>query len=307
VRVLKWLFQPVYLLLIIVVVALYVNREAIFPEEVTESLEVAALSDKVESLVERLRSAQEQPLAEVQPAAVESEPPAPEVEATVEASIPPAEDSALPQPPQPEPVAEQEMPAVGIVEEASSDIPQAAVLSEAAESVVTEEAPAEAAVTTVSSLPAPETDISPPPVESTSLPVAVVDLAGSVSEEAPAANDTADTEESIVAQPAPAMPPLAIWRAARAAVWQGDLSGAVAHYRQLIVLQPDNFDAYGEMGNVLLAQADTAGALEAYVSAARLIHQAGYREMAYRLASVVAGMDEERGRELFSEFAQEKK
>jgi hypothetical protein len=38
VRLLKWLFQPAYLLLIIVVVALYVNREAVFPEEVAESL-----------------------------------------------------------------------------------------------------------------------------------------------------------------------------------------------------------------------------------------------------------------------------
>lgn len=298
-RVLKWLFQPVYLLLIIVLVALYVNRESIFPEEVTESLEVEALSDKVESLVERLRSEQDQPVAEVQSAAVESESAAPEVEAAV-ASISPADARALPQPTQPEPVVEQETPVAGITEEAPSDIPQSAPSSEAVESVVAEIAAADDTVPTVNSLSAPEADISQPPVEA-------ADVAGAVSNEAPAVNETADTNDSIGVPPAQAMPPLAIWGAARTAVWQGDLDSAVAHYRQLIDLQPDNFDAYGEMGNVLLAQSDTAAALGAYVSAARLIHKAGYREMAFRLASVVAGMDDERGRELFSEFSQVEK
>jgi tetratricopeptide (TPR) repeat protein len=299
VRVLKWLFQPVYLLLIIVLVALYVNREAIFSEEVTESLEVEALSDKVESLVDRLRAEQEQPVAEVQPAVVEGESATPEVEMAV-TSISPTDDRALPQPTQPEPVVEQETPVAGITEEAMSDIPQSAPSSEVVESVVAEIAAADDTVPTVNSLSAPEADISQPPVEA-------ADVTGAVSDEVPAVNETADTNDSIGVPPAQAMSPQAIWSAARAAVWQGDLDGAVAHYRQLIALQPDNFDAYGEMGNVLLAQYDTVAALDAYASSARLIHQAGYREIAFRLVSVVARMDDERGRELFSEFSQVEK
>ena len=46
-RLLKWLFQPAYVLLIIVVVALYVNREAVFPEKVAESLEAEALVARI--------------------------------------------------------------------------------------------------------------------------------------------------------------------------------------------------------------------------------------------------------------------
>ena len=51
-RLLKWLFQPAYLLLIIVLVALYVNRGLVFPEEVAESLEAEALVARVDELVE---------------------------------------------------------------------------------------------------------------------------------------------------------------------------------------------------------------------------------------------------------------
>ena len=98
--------------------------------------------------------------------------------------------------------------------------------------------------------------------------------------------------------------PLSIWRAARAAVWQGDLNAAVAHYRQLIVQQPNNDDAYGEMGNVLLAQSDVAAAVEAYVAAARLIRQSGNQQMARRMVGVVGSLDEARGQALYYEFFQ---
>ena len=78
----------------------------------------------------------------------------------------------------------------------------------------------------------------------------------------------------------------------------------MANYRTLIAIQPGNYDAYGEMGNVLLAQSKVAAAVEAYVSAAKLIYQSGNIEMARRLASVVMQLDEGQGRALFNEFSQ---
>jgi hypothetical protein len=56
---------------------------------------------------------------------------------------------------------------------------------------------------------------------------------------------------------------------------------------------------------VLLAQADVAAAVEAYATAARLIRKAGHPQMAYRLAGIVAEMDEEQGRALLGEFSPE--
>ena len=132
--------------------------------------------------------------------------------------------------------------------------------------------------------------------------VVAVATAESQSVPEPLAEDTAVSSTVPVASPT--VSPLSTWRAARSAVWQGDLNGAVAHYRQLIAQQPNNYDAYGEMGNVLLAQSEVGAAVKAYVAAARLIRQSGNQQMARRLVGVVATLDEVQGRALYNEFNQ---
>ncbi|MCW8919054.1 MAG: tetratricopeptide repeat protein [Gammaproteobacteria bacterium] len=298
-RVLKWLFQPVYLLLLIVLVALYVNREVIFSETLTASPQAEELIGKVDTLVARLRPEVEQPLPATAPHVVADESLLPPVDGT-ESSPAPAGDSDRQQPSSVEPSFAQEES-----EQAESEEAVAAVV--VAEAPPSESGSAGGAADggTVGAEPA-----SPPdgllafPEEGAPLArpleldgVAAPPLVISAEEPEP-------TPEPLPASSTP-VPPLEIWHAARAAVWQGDLEGAVAHYHQLIAAQPDNFDAYGELGNVLLAQADVAAALEAYTAAARLIHQAGYHEMAYRLAAIVARMDEEQGRALLGEFSAE--
>jgi hypothetical protein len=190
-----------------------------------------------------------------------------------------------------------------------SDSPEAApILQETESSAVAEEV-----MDTVSSagesasneaLDNPELVTSPPatPV----LPAVQSSLsAGSPPEDAAASESgSATIPETPSLQTAETVSPLAIWHAARTAVWQGDLIGAVSHYRQLIAVQPDNYDAYGEMGNVLLAQSEGTAAVEAYVNAARLIYRSGNIEMARRLAGVIAQLDEVQGRALFNEFSQ---
>ncbi len=259
-RVLKWLFHPVYLLIIIVIFALYVNRDALFSEEVAESLEVEALVSKVDELAERLRSDAEAEPTTALPEIAETE--------VADKSVNEASDA--------------------VAEVASSPVPEAteSVTDESAsvaESVAEESAPVAEVVSAVSN------------AESTSLQ--------SESQLEPLAVVT-EIESSTVPGEVAVASPLSVWQSARAAVWQGDLSGAVAQYRQLVAQQPDNYDAYGEMGNVLLAQSDVAAAVDAYVKAARLIHQSGNQRMARHLVGVVASLDEAQGQLLYNEFFQ---
>lgn len=284
--ILKWLFQPAYLLLIIVLVALYVNREAIFPESVTGSQEAEVLIDKVDTLVARLRADVEPPLPET-PSPVQAGELATAQGDDTELAVVPVGDENGQQPSQAAPLPES----VPVVAE-FAEVPGATTPN--ADSDVDSEAATTAEISTP-----PEESLAHAPVDTPPEP----GLAANASTDAPS-SPALQVEPTAPAAP---VPPLVIWHAARAAVWQGDLDGAVAHYRQLIAVQPDNFDAYGEMGNVLLAQAKVAAAIEAYTAAARLIHQAGHLPMAYRLADVVAEMDEEQGRALFSEFSASQK
>ncbi len=271
-RLLKWLFQPVYILLIIVLVALYVNREDIFPEEIAESMEAEELVAKVEGLVERLRG----DISDTEGSETEAASPQSEGEVPEEQVVVAAEDVEVAEPePEPEPqvmMAQSEMNesegnTFSNLNDADSDALFAMDVSQPAETA----APEPATVTTDEPVTAPDDAMQ-------------------------AAAQSAGEEAS------QSLPPLALWRAARAAVWQGDLAAAVANYQQLIAAQPGNYDAYGEMGNVLLAQANTSAATDAYASAARLIYQSGNRDMAFRVASIVAELDEVRGQSLYSEF-----
>lgn len=281
-RLLKWLFQPTYILLIIVLVALYVNREAIFPEEVAESLEAEALIAKAEDVIEQLRNGVAQSIAE-----------APQTEATSTSVAPQGlvserdtADDAGASPA--ETVAEDKPTTVAVAED------HVTVATPVEENVVAESS-AEAAMAT--------TDTQSPLAVAPGVPQTSSDEA---------LEEGAETEPLLpIVPPAPVVPvasapaqALELWQAARAAVWQGDLDGASRHYHELIALQPQNFDAYGELGNVLLAQNNVPAAIEAYASAARLIRDTGNIEMAYRVVSIVATLDEGRANALNNEFSQ---
>ena len=177
-RVLKWLFQPVYLLLIIVIVALYVNREAIFSDEVAESLEAEALVGKVDALVERLRAdaqyeapknevnedvAQVISLPESSPADLVVEEPSPVTEepsTIAEESGTVAEESAS--------VAEESAP---VAEESAPVAEGSAPVAEGSALVAEESAPVSEEPAPVAEEPAPVAE-EPAPVAEESAPVA---------------------------------------------------------------------------------------------------------------------------------------
>lgn len=312
-RYLKWLLQPAYLLLIIVLITLYVKREQIFPEKVLESTEAQALVDRIDSVVAHLRSSDrgeegsEQVVGEGASAVA-----GPASESTVVA------DRAEPQvqlPSEPrEPVSTARTMSVDSVPspeagptEGADSIEDSSTEGGTSDNTVAQDAapsvetvtPQENDFDTTQSAVLPETDLSLMGEEATVVPGTAMraDSQGTTSVPVPEKQRLPDHASS------PSMAPLEVWRAARAAVWQGNLQGAVTNYRTLIRLQPENFDAYGEMGNVMLAQGSVGEAIEAYATASRLIRRAGHRQMAFRVAAIVATLDRPRGEALFDELA----
>ncbi len=91
---------------------------------------------------------------------------------------------------------------------------------------------------------------------------------------------------------------LNLWQTARRAAWDGNSDAAIENYRTLIKLQPENYDAYGEMGNVLLEKGDNESAVEAYSQAALLLSQSGYPQAAWHVMNIVAKMDQTKADEL---------
>jgi tetratricopeptide (TPR) repeat protein len=122
------------------------------------------------------------------------------------------------------------------------------------------------------------------------------------------ANDSAD--ENIATAPS-VLPPvvadekhadakkaLSVWQTARRAAWDGNSDAAVANYRALIKLQPSNYDAYGEMGNVLLQQGDKQGAVDAFSQAALLLGKSGYPQAAWHVMNIVSQLDQAKAEQL---------
>ncbi len=85
---------------------------------------------------------------------------------------------------------------------------------------------------------------------------------------------------------------------ARKAALTGKMDKAEAAYRQLQKDQPDNYDAYGELGNLYLMQGKDKEAAKAYYQAALLLDKAGHDDEAIRLQRVVSRLDGELGTKL---------
>lgn len=93
--------------------------------------------------------------------------------------------------------------------------------------------------------------------------------------------------------------PLALWRAARSAAWQGDTALAIKRYRALIARQPNNPDAYGELGNLYVQQGQWPSAVDLYYKAALLLDAAGQPMMAGRLQRIMRGFDHKKADDLY--------
>lgn len=87
-------------------------------------------------------------------------------------------------------------------------------------------------------------------------------------------------------------------RAARQAFQQGNMDAATEKYNELVELENDEADFYGELGNVYYAMGswDKAG-VAYYEAATRLIEEKQFSQVAY-LQRVIQGLDAERAEKL---------
>jgi hypothetical protein len=79
--------------------------------------------------------------------------------------------------------------------------------------------------------------------------------------------------------------------AAREAFWEHDYEGAVKNYLALTELQPDNPDAYGELGNIYFSQGKWPEAGAAYYEAGVRLVSNKQLEQARELLTVIRGLD----------------
>lgn len=263
-----------YSLVIVIVAAVvlaYYYRDQIMPE-------VDALYDEVQSWVGEKSAS----------------PPADREEAPAEAlpvETAPPEVAVVEPPTEAEPVAEE--PAVAVEE-----------------TVVTESVQEEPA--TIQAEPPVATE--PPQTIAAAGPVPGEEIAG-------------DTDRSMMAEesapePAPATEPPAeaatpdadgqarreqeLVRQARQAYWQRNYDEAEAAYRQLLEIDPDNPDLYGELGNLYYATGKWKLAGEAYYQASTRLLQTGQTQQVGYLLRVLKGLDPDMADKLEQEMQQGK-
>lgn len=89
---------------------------------------------------------------------------------------------------------------------------------------------------------------------------------------------------------------------ARLAFQSGDSNKAITLYRELSDLNPDDPNAYGELGNVLYSQGRWQQAGQAYYEAATRLLQQGQMEQVQYLYRVIHGLDRESADKLRSQM-----
>ncbi len=89
-----------------------------------------------------------------------------------------------------------------------------------------------------------------------------------------------------------------LWQQARAQVWAGQYERAIEQYQQLIELQPANYDAHGELGDLYLGMRRYEEAGSSYLEAGRQLIAAGYGHSAWRLLPMLNDIAPEKAAEL---------
>ena len=79
--------------------------------------------------------------------------------------------------------------------------------------------------------------------------------------------------------------------AAREAYWLHDFEMAETNYQQLIQMEPDNPDGYGELGNMYFAQGQWEQAAAAYYEAGVRLLETGMVEEARQMVDVIRGLN----------------
>ena len=89
-----------------------------------------------------------------------------------------------------------------------------------------------------------------------------------------------------------------LWISAREEYHRGNIEQSIANYRQLIANSSDNYDAYGELGNVYMSRGKYSEAAGAYYQAGAILVKLGQTGRARSLLPMLQRLDRARAEEL---------
>jgi tetratricopeptide (TPR) repeat protein len=112
--------------------------------------------------------------------------------------------------------------------------------------------------------------------------------------QAPAPMATEDAAQ----QATPAKTTRELWINAREEYHRGNIEASINSYREVIANTTDNFDAYGELGNVYLNSGNTTEAANAYFEAAAILVKQGQVRRARSLLPMLGRLDRSKAEEL---------
>lgn len=82
-----------------------------------------------------------------------------------------------------------------------------------------------------------------------------------------------------------------LWISAREEYHRGNIEGSISKYQQVIANTKDNYDAYGELGNVYMSRGKYREAASAYFEAASILVKQGQTARARSLLPVLDRLD----------------
>ena len=89
-----------------------------------------------------------------------------------------------------------------------------------------------------------------------------------------------------------------LWVSAREEYHRGNIRQSIANYQQVIAHSSDNYDAYGELGNVYLSRGRYRDAAAAYFQAAAILVEQGQIARARTLLPMLERLDRAKAQEL---------
>ncbi|MGD8934114.1 MAG: tetratricopeptide repeat protein [Gammaproteobacteria bacterium] len=89
-----------------------------------------------------------------------------------------------------------------------------------------------------------------------------------------------------------------LWISAREEYHRGNIEASINNYKEVIANSTDNFDAYGELGNVYLNTGNTREAANAYFEAAAILVKMGQIRRASSLLPMLGRLDRNKAEEL---------
>ena len=111
-------------------------------------------------------------------------------------------------------------------------------------------------------------------------------------------NKKSDTSALSIESTEPKDPNRVLWVDARKAFYKRNYEASITAYKQLIENTVDNYDAYGELGNVYFNQGKKTEAAAAYYEAASLLVKFGYERRADSLLPLLTYLDAEKATQL---------